>query len=353
MLAADALRALTQAFVATLLLTETARVWELLILFAVSGVGDAFFMPASTGLVPDTVPPDRLQEANALISVARNTARIGGPVLAGLIVAFAGPSAAFAVDSATFALSGLALGLMCSGASPRVAGERGVLVEFRAGWQEVRSRTWVWAMVLQFSLSNLALAPLFVLGPFVAARSLGGAPAWGAIGACGGVGAVLGNLAALRLKPSRPLLVAGLTVALCAAEPALLARPFPATAIALAAAAGFAAVTFSNTLWFTALQGRIPARALSRVSSFDWLGSLVLQPAGYALAAPAATAIGVSATLLAGAGVQASICVAVALTPAVRRFGVGECTERDVRRFRGRPGAKSDARLVSPARDGS
>jgi MFS family permease len=353
MLAADALRALTQALIAALLVTGTARVWELLILFAVSGVGDAFFMPASTGLVPETVPPDRLQEANALISIARNTARIGGPVLAGLIVAFAGASAAFAVDSATFAVSGSALGLLRTRASVRVTAERGVVSELRAGWHEVRARSWVWAMVLQFSLSNLALAPLYVLGPFVAARSLGGAPAWGAIGACGGVGAVLGNVAALRLRPSRPLLVACLAVGLCAVEPALLARPFPTAAIALGAAAGFGAVTFSNTLWFTALQERVPARALSRVSSYDWLGSLVLQPAGYALAAPAATAIGVSATLLVGAGVQASICVAIALTPAVRRVGVGEHPETGGRRVQGRPGAKSEACLVTPARGGS
>jgi MFS family permease len=353
MLASDALRGATQSLVAVLLLTGSARIWELLVLFALFGAGDAFFSPASTGLVPETVSPASLQQANALISLARNTARVGGPALAGLIVAGAGPGVAFAIDAATFAVSGASLGLLRLPRRAREGAHSGVIAELRDGWREVSSRGWVCAMVAQFSLSNLALAPLYVLGPFVAQRSLGGASAWGAIGTCGGIGAALGNLLALRLKPSRPLVAGCLAVSLCALEPALLARPFPTAAIGGAAFAGFAAVSFSNTLWFTALQERIPAGALSRVSSYDWLGSLVFQPAGYALAAPAAAAIGVSATLLAGAAAQASICLGVALTPAVRRVRAGERPETSLRKVRGRPGAKSEACLVTPARGGS
>jgi hypothetical protein len=86
-------------------------------------------------------------------------------------------------------------------------------------------------------------------------------------------------------------------------------------------------MSFSNALWFTALQERIPREALSRVSSYDWLGSLVFQPAGYALARPAAAAIGAPATLLALAAVQASACIGVALTPAVRRVRAREYPE--------------------------
>jgi hypothetical protein len=88
--------------------------------------------------------------------------------------------------------------------------------------------------------------------------------------------------------------------------------------IAVAAALGFAGSSFSNALWFTALQERIPRQALSRVSSYDWLGSIAFQPAGFALAGPLAAAIGVSATLLASGAVQASACLAVSLTPSVR-----------------------------------
>ena len=150
-----------------------------------------------------------------------------------------------------------------------------------------------------------------MLGPFVAEESLGGATAWGLIGTAGGIGAVLGDAAALRLRPRRPLLVGGLAASLWALEPAVLARPFPTAVIAVAAALGFGGSGFSNALWFTALQERIPREALSRVSSFDWLGSIAFQPAGFALAGPFAAAIGVPATLLGSAAVQASACIAV------------------------------------------
>lgn len=317
MLAADLLRAGTQGLVAVLLLSGEARVWHLLVLFALFGAGDAFFSPASTGLVPETVSPARLQQANALMSLSRSTAWVIGPALAGLIVAGAGPGWAFAIDSGTFAVSSLSLTLLRpSGNAP--SPRAGVLAELRGGWREVRSRAWVWVTIARFSISNLAIAPLFVLGPFVAQHSLGGAKAWGLIATCAGIGAVLGDVAALRLRPLRPLVAAGFAVSLWALEPALLARPFPTWVIAAAAMLGFAGMSFSNALWFTALQQRIPRDALSRVSSYDWFGSLLFQPAGYVLAGAAAAAIGTSATLLASAAVQASACIGVALTPAVR-----------------------------------
>jgi MFS family permease len=350
MIAADALRAATQGVVAVLLLTGTAHVGELLVLFALFGAGDAFFSPASTGLVPETVSPTRLQQANSLMGIGRDAARISGPALAGLIVAGVGPGAAFGIDAATFVVSSVSLALLHL---PPAVGSRErlrLLADLRGGWRELASRSWVWLMILKFSVSSLAIAPYFVLGPFVAHDELGGAAAWGAIGACGAVGAVLGNVIAFRVSPRRPVFTGCLVVSLYALAPALLARPFPTAAICVAAAVGFAAVGFSDTLWFTALQERIPPQALSRVSSYDWLGSVVLQPAGYVLAGPIAATIGVSATLLVGAGLQVSSSIGIALTPAVRGLRAKESPETEVG---GLPRAKSEAGPVSAAGSGS
>jgi len=352
MLASDALRATTQALVAVLLLSGRAEIWQLLVLFALYGAGDAFFSPASTGLVPETVSPARLQQANAAISLAQNTARVAGPALGGLIVAGIGPGVAFAVDAATFAVSSASLALLHVPRAVQRSERSGVLADLRGGWRELTSRSWVWSMIARFSLSSLLLAPYFVLGPFVAERELGGATAWGVIGTCGAVGAVLGSSLAFRVKPSRPLFAGGLVVSLSGLAPALLARPFPTAVIGAAAALGLGAAGFSNTLWFTALQERIPRETVSRVSSYDWLGSLVLQPAGYALAAPAAATIGVTATLLAGAGAQAAVCIAVAFTPAVRALRREEHPEPEARDVGGTPGVKSKAGLVSAAWSG-
>jgi len=318
MLGADLLRTASQGVVAVLLISGHAQVWELVVLIALFGAGDAFFAPASTGLIPETVQADRLQQANALMSLSRSVALVAGPTISGLLVAGIGPGWVFAIDAATFAVSSSSLACLRLPQSVSEAPRATVLVELRDGYREVRSRTWVWATVVRFSISNLAIAPLFVLGPFVAEESFGGATAWGLIGTAGGIGAVLGDAVALRFRPRRPLLIGGLAASLWALEPAVLARPFPAAVVAIAAALGFGGSGFSNALWFTALQERIPRRALSRVSSFDWLGSIAFQPAGFALAGPAAAAIGVSATLLASAAVQASACLAVSLAPSVR-----------------------------------
>jgi MFS family permease len=353
MIASDALRAATQGVVAVLLLTGTAHIWELLVMFVLFGAGDAFFSPASTGLVPQTVSRVRLQQANSLMGIGRDAARVTGPALAGLMVASVGPGVAFAVDSATFLVSCASLVLLHLPSAVRRAERFGLLADLRGGWRELASRSWVLLMILKFSVSSLAVAPYFVLGPFVAQHELGGAAAWGAIGTCGALGAVLGNVLAFRVRPPRPLFTGCLVVSLYALAPVLLARPFPTAAICAAAAIGFGAVGFSDTLWFTALQERIPPRALSRVSSYDWLGSLVLQPVGYALAGPIATSIGIAATLLVGAGVQASTSIGVALTPAVRGLRAKASPEADDEEVGGSPGATYEGRPVSAAGSGS
>jgi hypothetical protein len=242
------------------------------------------------------------------------------PALAGLLVAAFTPALVFALDAATFVASAISLAALRLPARPLVATRASVVWELRAGWRELATRSWVWAGIAYFAFANFAIAPLYVLGPFVAEQKLGGAVGWGLIAACGGIGAVAGDIAALRLRPRQALTPGFLLVGALALEPALLARPFPAVVIAAAAALGLAGLTFSNAMWLTALQERIPAESLSRVSSFDWLGSRAFQPAGYALAGPLAALIGIPATLLASAVAYASASAGIAFTPTVRRL---------------------------------
>ena len=60
-------------------------------------------MPALIGLIPQTVQPARLQQANALLALTRSIASVAGPAIAGVLVAAAGSGEAIAVDAATFA----------------------------------------------------------------------------------------------------------------------------------------------------------------------------------------------------------------------------------------------------------
>jgi predicted MFS family arabinose efflux permease len=316
MLTADGIRAVSQAVAAALLISGRAEVWHLIVLMAVYGAAQAFFDPASTGLVPETVSRPRLQQANGLLQLSRSTANVIGPAIGGVLVATAGPGWAFAVDSATFVVSAAFLALLGLGRVAREARTRFVadLVE---GWREFSSRTWVWVSVTHFAFFHLlVLAPFWVLTPIVADDELGGAGAYATILSAMGVGAILGGVVALRVEPRRPLATAFVLILFEVPVYLALAAAAPVALIASLAFVGAIAFNFANTLWNTILQANIPAHALSRVSSYDWLGSLVFLPAGYMLAGPAAEAFGVSETLVfAAAWSVASTLLVLSLEP--------------------------------------
>jgi MFS family permease len=316
MLTADGVRACTQALAAALLITGRAEVWHLMVLMAAYGAAQAFFDPASTGLVPQTVSRARLQQANGMLQPSRSTANVVGPAVGGVLVATVGPGWAFAADSVTFVVSAAFLALLRVGRESREARTRFVadLVE---GWREFTARTWVWVSVAHFAFFHLlVLAPFWVLAPIVADDELGGASAYATILTAMGVGAILGGLVALRVEPPRPLATAFVLILFQIPVYLALAAAVPVGAIAALALVGAIAFNFANTLWNTVLQANIPPHALSRVSSYDWLGSLVFLPAGYMLAGPASEAFGVAETLVFAAGWSlASTLVVLSLEP--------------------------------------
>jgi hypothetical protein len=73
-------------------------------------------------------------------------------------------------------------------------------------------------------------------------------------------------------------------------------------------------------LWHTTVQQEIPPDMLSRVYSYDALGSLALVPIGYAIAGPIADAIGIRATLWGAAAIGFAVTLAVLLVRDVRRL---------------------------------
>jgi MFS family permease len=321
MLGSDSVRALAQATSAALLLTGNAQIWQLAVLQAIYGAAEAFFGPASTAVVAQTVPADQLQPANALLGLADNASSIAGPALAGVIVAAASPGWGLAFDAATFMLSGtflLALRIERAEAEPR----RSTMTELREGWRAFSSRRWLWASVLFFTLYiGLVHAPWQVLGPAVARQHLGGPAAWAAISASLGAGALGGGLLSLRWRPRCPLRVAFLFFLVSGpALLALLGAHAPLSALIPVALLDGAAVSLFNAWWFTAQQIEVPAAELSRVSSWDYLGSLVFEPAGLVAVGPVAVALGVSRTLYGAAAIGVALAVVVLLVPDVRNF---------------------------------
>ena len=287
----------SQATTAALLLTGHASIGNLALLAAVNGLSSAFFMPASEGIVPQIVDAEVLQEANALLRLSMNATNILGAALGGLLVAATSPGWAIAVDAVTFFLAALATALMHLPRQTVVANS--VLDDLREGWHDFWSRTWLWAIVIQFGVVNAAqTGAVDVIGPKVANEHLGGAATWGAFLAATSVGLVLSGLVLMRWRPRRLLFVATWAVFPLALPVVALAIPAQeAVLIATGFAWGFSSEVF-GVMWSVTMQEQIPGERLSRMYSYDMLGSFVLIPLGVALAGPIAALIGERATLI-------------------------------------------------------
>ena len=231
-----------------------------------------------------TVSPPVLQQANASLRLGQNAAFIGGSAVAGFLVATIGSGWSLAIDAATFALGALFLSRIRLPRGDRIVGGS-ALRELREGWTEFRARTWVWVIVVQFTFVNLALACAFTtLGPVIADDTVG-RRVWGLVLASQAIGLILGGLLALRVRPPRPLRFGVAFSVLIALLGALAFAPQALPLVLCAVAAGIGIEVFSVT-WDLSLQQHIPSDRLSRVASYDVLGSFVFIPVGYVAAGP-------------------------------------------------------------------
>lgn len=319
MVACDLVRAAAQAVMSTLLITGSAQVPHLMGFAVVMGSASAFFTPAAVGLMPQIVSTARVQQANALVSISSSAAHIFGPAVAGFIVLTYGAGWAFAIDGVSFLVS--AGFLLAMRVSPHAVPDRRTFVtELAEGWREVVSRTWVLACIVTFSLSNVSLGAFQILGPIVAQRELGGAAAWGIVGAGSAIGGIAGGAISLRWKPSRPLIPAFGVMLLAQIELLLLIPPFPVLVVAAGAFITVAAIVISNTLWDTMIQQHIPRDAISRVSGYDWMFSLVFQPLAFAAVGPLSEGIGIPQTLLLCTAIGLAANSLVLVIPSVRNL---------------------------------
>ena len=318
LIASDVLEGSAQIVTAILLFSGQANLWNIALLQVAFGVAAAFSGPATTGLVRESVSDERLQEANALLGLSKSVFFIAGPAIGALIVTLGSPAWAMAADSVTFFVSAMFIASMRITSRVPLA-STSIITDLRAGWREFVERSWAVAMIASFGLFQLTLFPaLLVLGPIIAKEHLGGAGAWGAILALQSVGAVAGGIYALRLKVRHPLVVSQLLVVPAGLLLLGLSIPLPLLAIAACSFAVGVGFALGNTLWITTLQRNVPEHALSRISSFDWFGSVALNPIGYALIGPIAVAIGTSQTLVIAGILNIVVCMSVLLVPSVR-----------------------------------
>ncbi len=189
------------------------------------------------------------------------------------------------------------------------------------GWNEFTRQTWIWVSVVYFGLFHLtALACFFVLAPVIAKRELGGSSAYATIMVGAGLGAVVGSLVAMRYRPSRSLVIVFLSCAVWCVVLVGYALSDSVPLITACAFVGAMSMNYGAAFWFTAMQEHVPRHALSRVSSYDWLGSWLFLPLGYVLIGPVAETIGYDETLLIAVGWTLASSLAILMIPSVRNL---------------------------------
>lgn len=322
MVAGESLAALAYTVLAAMLVTGWAPVPAVAVGASFAGLAMALVYPALVGLVPEVVPAARLQAANGLLRLGTNAARITGYAVAGGTVAFVGAGWASAGSAAMFFAAAVLVSMLRLPVVRRVkAAGRTAFVDLRDGWREFVARQWLWVIVLQFSVMVAALqAAHGVFGPVVAKQELGGAPAWSAVLAGQSVGMVVGVFIAIRLRPRRPMLLATLVTLPTVAPYVLLGVGAPLWMIVAGAFVMGVCFDVFGVLWETTLQREIPAEALSRVGSYDALGSFMFGPIGLFMAGPVAAAIGPKPALLGCAGLMVAATMAALAAPGVRRM---------------------------------
>ena len=309
--------ALSQGMVATLLITGTAELWMLVVLEAVNGLAGALSFPAMSSVVPQLVPREELQQANALLAMSRGILTIVGPTTGALLVVTVGSGWALAADALAWLL---AAALLLPVRLPARARKESSTAwqELREGWELFRGTTWLWVVVLAFTLLNMIHAGAwYTLGPALAQDTIG-KQGWGYVLSAESVGLLLMTVVMLRVPMGRPLrlgmigcAVLGLPIFLLGVEPRL------ALLLVAAFLAGAGMEVFSMG-WNLAMQENIPEAQLSRAYSYDALGSFAAMPLGQLAYGPLGELFGYADVLAVSGILYVVICLAALTSRSVR-----------------------------------
>ncbi|MEE1742632.1 MFS transporter [Streptomyces sp. BE147] len=316
MVIADLTRFALQAVLALLFLSGRPALWQILVIVLCTGVAQALFQPGAGSLLKQVVRGDT-QPANAALRAAESVVSLAAPAGAGFVIMAASASAVIALDALSFAASAVLLWRIRLAAVRRAVGRPDVRRELKTGWHEFAGRPWLWSTVGVFALFGL-----LVFGPFDVLKAVllierFGATTYGLLISTFSLGAMAGGVIAWWAKPARPLKVGVLSLMAFAPLPAGIAFGAPLSLLALCFFMGGTANAFWAVMWTTTVQSHSPPHVLSRIHSYEVLGSMGLVPAGRALAGPVATGIGASAVLLTSTAVLLLGGLALLLVPAV------------------------------------
>lgn len=316
--ASNVLAGLTQLAIAALVITGVAEIWHLVVLTALNGVVAAASMPALASVLPQLVPREQLQQANVLVSMVRSGLSVLGPTVSALVVVGPGAGWALALDGTTYLVAAALLAPIRLPRPVRAAGAS-ALTDLREGWTYFRSTTWLWVVVLAFSvICAVHQGGFFTLGPVLATDTDLGERGWGLILSAEALGLLVTGLVLLRLRLERPLFWGMLGTVLYAAPLVVLGLDDHLVLALLASFVAGAGIEVFGLGWQLAMQEHVPDEMLSRAFSYDALGSFAAIPLGQLLAGPLALAFGVQPVMLVAGLALAAVALATLLSRSVR-----------------------------------
>ncbi|HKS66534.1 MAG TPA: MFS transporter [Candidatus Acidoferrales bacterium] len=180
---------------ATLTLAGKITVWEVIVLAACMGAVNAVDIPTRQAFLVQMVGRDDLMNAIALNSSMFNAARVVGPSIAGLLVAWKGEGWCFLINAVSYIAVIAGLIAMKIERTVREVHVGSPLEHIAEGFRYARDTAPIRAILLLIALVSLVAAPYAVLMPIFAARILhGNARTLGVLMGATGVGAVTGAL---------------------------------------------------------------------------------------------------------------------------------------------------------------
>jgi len=274
--------------------TGNVPIEVLLIVNGCFGILWGIFWPAFSGVMPAVLPEAGLQKGNALNALVTNSGMILGAASAGFLIDAFGPALTLGIDAASFFISGFLI-FTFRHLTPRAEhSENTMLDDLGYGWKVFISFKWIVIIVAVFSFIVMCWAAAEnVLGPLIALEHFDGAKSWSFVITAESIGLIVGSLIAIKVRPKYPmrfLMLSSFTITFYIAS---LAKPQPLAVIMVGAFLFGITLDLWGTLWSTALQRKVPRDSLSRVSSFDAMGSLMFRPIGLAIAAPLSTLLGI------------------------------------------------------------
>ena len=270
----------------------------LLIVNGFFGLMWGIFWPAFSGLVPAVLPEAGLQKGNALNAFMTNAGVILGAAAAGILIDIFGVAFTLAIDAISFIVSGFMI-FTFRHLTPRAkTSENTMLDDLIHGWRVFLSFRWIVIIVASFSFIVMCWAAAEnVLGPLIALEHFNGAKSWSFVITAESAGLIVGSIIAIKVKPKYPMRFLMLSSFSITFYIWSMAKPQSLLMIAFGAFLFGITLDLWGTLWYTALQRKVPRDSLSRVSAFDGMGSMMFRPVGLAIAAPLSILFGIENVL--------------------------------------------------------